>query len=122
MKGAGTRLNIVILDACRTYPFAGHSKRSGQSGLAEMEAPDNTLIAFATQPGSVALDGSDGDSPFPKALARILRQRGRELFATFNEVGREVMRATEGKQQPWISVSPIAGSFYFNPEPRREGK
>jgi len=47
METAGNRVNIVILDACRNNPFA-RSFRSMSSGLAVMEAPVNTLIAFAT--------------------------------------------------------------------------
>ena len=47
MEDAGNDLNIVILDACRDNPFA-RGFRSGQSGLARMDAPRGTLIAYAT--------------------------------------------------------------------------
>ncbi len=43
MQGSGTRLNIVILDACRNNPFAGRGQRSANGGLAQMQAPDGTL-------------------------------------------------------------------------------
>ena len=79
-----------------------------------MQAPEGTLISFSTQPGNVALDGEDGDSPFSKALAVSMRQRGLDLFETFNDVGKAVLRETKGRQQPWISVSPISGTFYFS--------
>ena len=107
------RLNILILDACRNNPFNGPGLRAMPAGLATPAAPESTLISFATQPGSVALDGDDGDSPFSKVLAVTMRRPGLELFSTFDEVGKEVLRKTNGKQQPWISTSPIAGSFYF---------
>ncbi len=58
MDGASTRLNILILDACRNNPFANMGTRGVASGLAQMKAPDGTLISFATQPGNVAADGS----------------------------------------------------------------
>ena len=61
--GAGTRLNLVILDACRNNPFATLSTRAVQSGLAQMRAPEGTMISFATQPGNVASDGSGADGP-----------------------------------------------------------
>jgi uncharacterized caspase-like protein len=77
MEGAGTRLNIVILDACRNNPFGGRGLavararetestrlRDTTGGLAQMQAPQGTLISFATQPGSVAQDGSGGNSPY----------------------------------------------------------
>jgi uncharacterized caspase-like protein len=113
MKKARTRLNIIVLDACRNNPFDTAGLRSVSAGLAPMAAPEGTLVSFATQPGNVALDGDDGDSPFSKALAATIRRPGIELFETFNEVGKSVLRETAGRQQPWISTSPIVGSFYF---------
>ncbi|KPG00404.1 peptidase C14, caspase catalytic subunit p20 [Rhodopseudomonas sp. AAP120] len=113
MQGAGTRLKIVILDACRNNPFGVRGLRAAEGGLAQMRAPDGTLISYATQPGSVALDGGDGHSPYTRALAATVRLAGLDLFQTFNQVGLAVMRATAGAQQPWVSSSPIDGTFYF---------
>ena len=133
--GAGTELNIVILDACRDDPFAlpgtpaptatpilqptpgpgrsGTRGLGGGGGLAVMQAPPGTLISYATQPGNVALDGNGLNSPFTAALAKVMRRPGISLFRMFNDVGVLVERATEGTQQPWISTSPIAGDFRF---------
>jgi hypothetical protein len=113
MQGSGTRLNMVILDACRNNPFGGRGLRSAEGGLAQMRAPDGTLISYATQPGSVAQDGANGHSPFTEALAKTIREPGLDIFQTFNEVGLIVKRATGGSQQPWVSSSPIDGKFYF---------
>jgi hypothetical protein len=113
MDGAGTKLNILILDACRNNPFASRSLRGMDSGLAEMRAPEGSLIAFATEPGKVAADGSGADSPYSAALAGAMRQPGLGIFDTFNDVGKEVKRATGGTQQPWFSSSPIEGIFCF---------
>lgn len=113
MQGSGTRLNLVILDACRNNPFGARGLRSSDGGLAQMRAPEGTLISYATQPGSVAQDGSDGHSPYTKALAATIRQSGLDIFQTFNQVGLAVKRETAGAQQPWVSSSPIGGSFYF---------
>jgi hypothetical protein len=113
MQGSGTRLNMVILDACRNNPFGARGLRSADGGLAQMRAPEGTLISYATQPGSVAQDGSDGHSPYTKALATTIRQAGLDIFQTFNQVGLTVKRQTGGSQQPWVSSSPIDGSFYF---------
>jgi hypothetical protein len=113
MEGAGTKLNIVILDACRNNPFGGRGLRGSEGGLAQMRAPEGTLISYATQPGNVARDGADGNSPYSRALAEALRKPGQDIFQTFNTVGLAVKQATAGSQQPWVSSSPIAGSFYF---------
>jgi cyclophilin family peptidyl-prolyl cis-trans isomerase len=113
MEGAGTRLNLMILDACRNNPFGGRGLRSTSPGLAQMQAPEGTLISYATQPGNVALDGNDGNSPFTKALAQAVRKPGAGVFEVFNDVGLQVKRMTGGSQQPWVSSSPIDGQFYF---------
>lgn len=117
MESAGTKLNLVILDACRNNPFGGRGLRSSDSGLAQMRAPEGTLISFATQPGNVAADGADGNSPYTKALATTIRRDGLDIFQTFNEVGLAVKRSTGGTQQPWVSSSPIDGKFYFASPP-----
>ena len=113
MQGSGTRLNMVILDACRNNPFGARGLRASDGGLAQMRAPEGTLISYATQPGNVAQDGSDGNSPYTKALAATIRQSGLDIFQTFNRVGLAVKRDTGGVQQPWVSSSPIDGTFYF---------
>jgi uncharacterized caspase-like protein len=113
MEGAGTKLNIVILDACRNNPFGGRGLRATDGGLAQMRAPEGTLISYATQPGSVARDGADGNSPYTRALAEAIRKPGQDIFQTFNAVGLVVKQVTAGSQQPWVSSSPIAGNFYF---------
>ncbi|KRQ00683.1 caspase family protein [Bradyrhizobium sp. DASA03076] len=115
MQGSGTRLNLVILDACRNNPFGSRGLRASEGGLAQMRAPEGTLISYATQPGNVAQDGSDGHSPYTKALAATVRTAGLDVFQTFNQVGLAVKRATGGAQQPWVSSSPIDGTFYFVP-------
>ena len=113
MDGAGTRLNILILDACRNNPFAGRGFRSIDSGLAQMRAPRGTLISYATQPGSVAHDGADVGGPFSLALAEAMQRPGLDIFRMFNQVGLTVERETGGEQQPWLATSPIEGDFYF---------
>jgi len=117
MQGSGTRLNLVVLDACRNNPFGSRGLRATEGGLAQMRAPEGTLISYATQPGSVAQDGGDGHSPYTKALANTVRRAGLDIFQTFNQVGLSVKRATGGSQQPWVSSSPIDGDFYFVPPP-----
>jgi TPR repeat protein len=113
MEGSGAKLNLVILDACRNNPFSGGRVRAITGGLAQMEAPEGTLISYATQPGNVAQDGADGDSPYTKALVETISRPGVGLFDVFNDVGLSVKKATGGVQQPWVSSSPIEGGFYF---------
>lgn len=113
LEDAHTKLNIVILDACRNNPFGGRGLRGLGGGLAQMQAPRGTVISFSTQPGNVALDGDGRDSPYSQALATVIRQPGLDIFRAFNQVGLMVSKATNGVQQPWVSASPITGDFYF---------
>ncbi|GLR89057.1 YARHG domain-containing protein [Bradyrhizobium iriomotense] len=117
MDGAGTKLNIVILDACRNNPFGGRGLRASDGGLAQIRAPEGTLLSYATQPGNVALDGADGHSPYTRALVEMMQRPGLDVLQTFNQVGLVVKRATGSAQQPWVSTSPIDGSFYFSGAP-----
>jgi tetratricopeptide (TPR) repeat protein len=117
LEKSGTRINLVLLDACRDNPFRDRGARLATSGLAQMQAPLGTLISFATQPRSVSLDGDDGHSPYSRALAETMQRPGFGLFKTFNEVGLAVEKATNGRQLPWVSSSPISGNFYFAGKP-----
>src|SRR6202040_427787 len=38
----------------------------------------------------------------------------------FNQVGLEVKKQTGGSQQPWVSSSPIGGSFFFSRPPEAQ--
>jgi hypothetical protein len=113
LEGAKTRLNLMILDACRNNPFGTRGFRAATGGLAQMQAPEGMLIVYATQPGNLAMDGADGNSPFTKVLATTIKKPGLDVFSTFNEVGLQVKRLTGGVQQPWVSSSPVDGEFYF---------
>ena len=49
---AQSKVNLIILDSCRNNPFErSWSRSSSSSGLAMMDAPRGTLIAYATSPG-----------------------------------------------------------------------
>lgn len=116
LEDSGCRLKIIILDACRNNPFERSWHRSASStGLAFLTAPDGTLIAYATSPGSVADDGGNAqNSPYTTAFLQTLDKTELTIFEFFNEVGSIVRRNTNNKQTPWLSTSPIEGNFKFN--------
>ncbi len=109
-----TRINIIILDACRNNPFAASSRSTG-GGLAQVLAPTGTLIAFATAPGQVALDGEGQHSPYSLALAQAIPQPGIVLEEVFRRTRRQVLAATANKQTPWEHSS-LTGEFFFRPK------
>ena len=57
--------------------------------------------------------GTDVNSPYSRALAETIRTPGLDIFPSFNQVGLVVKEAIGGSQQPWVSISPIEGEFFF---------
>ncbi|GIQ74381.1 caspase family protein [Bradyrhizobium sp. RD5-C2] len=120
------RTNILILDACRNNPMAPQVASAGPSRGIEagsgLAAPASlgsgstlgagTLIAFATAPGQVALDGEGANSPFSAALSRHVGTPGLEVQQMLTRVRAEVVAATKGKQVPW-SNSSLLGEVYL---------
>jgi Tfp pilus assembly protein PilF len=120
------RTNILIFDACRNNPLErkvasatpGREIEAGP-GLAAPAALGpgatsgaGTLIAFATAPGQVALDGDGGNSPFSAALSRHIGTSGLEVQQMLTRVRAEVVARTSGKQVPW-SNSSLLGEVYL---------
>jgi uncharacterized caspase-like protein len=117
MDSGRARLKIVILDACRNNPFSGRGLRSVGGGLAQMDAPEGTLIAYSTKPGRVAIDSVGADSPYAMALTHAIQEAGRGLFDVFNDTAVMVKHTTHDAQTPWTNQSAIEGSFYFMQPP-----
>ena len=111
MSTAGKGVNILIVDACRDDPF-GRSFRSSSRGLANMDAPRGTIIAYATSPGKVAQDGDGRNSPYTKNLVRAMQQPNKPIEQVFKEVRRAVQAETKNQQTPWENTS-LSGDFYF---------
>src|SRR5262249_41297440 len=111
METARNRLNIVILDACRDNPFARRF-RSTARGPASIDAPAGTLIAYATAPGAVALDGSGANSFYTGELVDAIRTPGLRVEEVFKRVRQAVRVKTQGKQIPW-EASSLEGDFVF---------
>ncbi|WP_375313645.1 caspase family protein [Bradyrhizobium sp. A5] len=120
------RTNILIFDACRNNPMAQQLASAGSNRAIEvasgLAAPTSlgagatlgagTLIAFATAPGQVALDGEGANSPFSAALSRHLGTPGLEVQQMLTRVRAEVVSGTKSKQVPW-SNSSLLGEVYL---------
>jgi len=113
MASARNRTNIVILDACRNNPFEAIPSLN-DNGLAEMKAPTGTYLAYATAPGSVALDGVQRNSPFTSALADEMTNEGLKIEEVFKNVRVKVIEETDGAQTPW-DTSSMTNDFVFKP-------
>jgi uncharacterized protein (TIGR02145 family) len=117
MEDASCRTNIIILDACRNNPFERSWTRSTHGrGLASMDAPIGSLIAYATAPGTTASDGPGINGLYTSALVRFIIHPGLSIEEVFKQVRIVVVSESEGIQMPWESTS-LMGDFYFNTNP-----
>lgn len=111
MEYAAPNTSIVILDACRNNPLS-RGLRSGTRGLARMDAPNGSYVAYSTAPGQTAADGNGRNSPFALALADEMAKPGEGIEDVFRNVRITVSKATNGEQTPWDSSS-LMNSFFF---------
>ena len=103
-KTAGNRMNIIVLDACRDNPFTG---RASGKGLAPVDAPPGTLLAYATAPGNVAEDGtaSSGNGLYTGHLVQEIKRGDANIEDVFKRVRLQVRKQSQGRQVPWESTS-----------------
>lgn len=114
MEYGQSMTNIIILDACRDNPFASRwTKSVTGTGLAFMESPSGSLIAYATAPGKTAFDDpNQSNSVYTLALLQHLTTPEITILEMFQRVRATVMQLTKNQQIPWESTS-LTGNFYF---------
>ena len=104
---------LIILDACRDNPF-GSSYRPESKGLSQFDAPPGSLIAFATAPGGVAIDGLGGKHGlYSQHLIRELSVKGARVEDALKRTRLNVRLDSQGMQIPWESTSLEADVFLF---------
>jgi uncharacterized caspase-like protein len=105
LQSTEARASIVVLDACRGNPF-GYAHGAG-GGLAKVDAPGSSLIAFSASPGAVAPEGpAGGNSPYATALAKTIAAKGLKIEDVFKKV-----HGAAGVQAPWETGSLPAAFF-----------
>jgi tetratricopeptide (TPR) repeat protein len=112
MERSNSRMNIVILDACRNNPFPAATRSAGTGGLSEMKRARGSFIAYATAPGSVAADGSGRNGLYTQELLKAMKKPGLSIEQVFKNVRQSVLRLSGENQNTWDS-SNIVGEFYF---------
>ena len=113
VRDASNPMNIIILDACRDNPF-GRDFRVNEKGLSQMDAPNSTLLAYATSPGNYASDGDGVNGLYTENLLRELKVPDAKIEDVFKRVRLHVRRTSMGQQIPWESTS-LEEDFYFVP-------
>ena len=118
-------MKVIVIDACRDNPFEAIARsgnrgdveitsadteaesglRTLSSGLSQLIAPPGALVAFATAPGTAALDGDGNNSPYAKALANVIGEPDLRVEDVFISVRNRVRSETSGAQVPWETSS-----------------
>lgn len=114
LGAAGGVCNLVILDACRNTPLAGNRqlRSTANGGLMEMRPPAGSLVAFSTDAGRVAQDGSGVNGLYTGELLKHLRTPGLTIEQVFKRTRSGVMARSEGKQVP-VEYSRLIGDDIF---------
>ena len=110
LEAIPSRLRIVLLDACRNNPFP--EINDAGRGLAIVDAPNGSIVGYSTAPGTEALDGSNGHSPYASAFVKLAQVPNVPIEQLFKRVRLEVNNTTDGKQTPWESSS-LTSDFTF---------
>ncbi len=130
LRAADPGLAIVILDSCRDNPFGPLATINAAEtaaplvfgkGLAQTQGAAGMLIAYATQPGELAYDGTGTHSPFTESLLRHFEETALEIRLMLGRVREDVVTKTGGKQVPWVEEA-VLGEFYFSEPAAADGE
>jgi uncharacterized caspase-like protein len=107
LREKGTRLNLVILDACRDNPFDQAPGRSVGStrGLVMTEPPEGTFIMYSAGVGESALDRLDNsdanpNSVYTRQLLPLLKTPGLSLTDVAEHVRVNVRALAAAAKEP----------------------
>jgi len=113
LEQTNSRMNIIVLDACRNNPFPSMNRGIGENqGLGEMKKARGAFIAYATSPGSVASDGDGKNGLYTQELIKAMQRPSKTIEQVFKEVRANVLKISGDRQNPWEN-SNIIGDFYF---------
>ncbi|MDP5219958.1 caspase family protein [Ruegeria sp. 2205SS24-7] len=105
--------HVAILDSCRDNPFQNLRLAADLdanlfetgAGFEVFRTPLNSLVAYSTSPGELAMDGAEGgNSPYTAAVLKAARSAPTEnILQLFPLIREQVHTATGGVQVPWES-------------------
>jgi TPR repeat protein len=118
ISSAPSSVNVLVFDACRDNPFQPappvRYRNFANLGLAPIQAPRGTVVAYSTAPGQLAADGNARNSFYTAVLSKVILEQGLALEDIFKKVGNEVRRKTSDDQIPWFESS-LTEEYFFLP-------
>lgn len=117
IKDKSNEVNVLILDACRDNPFEKSWKTTGRSleggrGLAKANPPTGSLIAYSTDAGNIAADGTGKNSIYCLSFVKNIQIDDIALPQVFNYVRSDVLKASRGLQRP-VEASQLTGEPFY---------
>jgi len=113
--GEKEKVNILVIDACRDNPFESNwnaTRSLNGGGLAKINPPTGSIIAFSTDSGNTAPDGDGENSIYTNALAKNLLKGGISIEQVFKYVRSDVLSKSNGIQKP-IENNTLIGEPYI---------
>jgi hypothetical protein len=103
-------INIVILDACRSNPFASWT-RGNEAGFRAINFTSGTIVGFATAEGATAADGKGSNGLYTEELVKqmVIPQ---PISSVFNNTRIQVRKLSNNLQIP-IEMNQLNGDFYL---------
>ena len=123
LKARGTRIQIIVLDACRDNPFRLNNGRSvgGLRGLARTSIPGGVFIIYSADFGESAMDRlSDSDtnanSVFTRSFLPLLEDPGNSLVAVAKQTRAKVkgLASTVGQTQSPAYYDGVDGDIFLS--------
>jgi hypothetical protein len=102
--------NIVILDACRSNPFASWT-RGGETGFKTINFTSGTIVAFATSEGATAADGKGYNGLYTEELVKQMAIP-QPISSVFMNTRVQVRKMSNNQQIP-SEVNKLNGEFFF---------
>jgi hypothetical protein len=110
MKAANPNgTNLVFWDACRNNPYRSWRRGAGDPTYTLVQPPSGTMIIYATEPNTTALD----DSPFTSTLIKYMATPGLELISLIKKMHSD-LRSRSISQVPYYE-GVLPGDFFFKP-------
>jgi hypothetical protein len=118
-----TRINVVILDACRNNPFSDPKLRSGGGtrGLTLVEPPSGTFVMYSAGTNQTALDRlSEGDdnpnSVYTRNLLPLLKRPGLPIQSVAKRIQVEVRDLAKQVKHAQVPAyyDQVVGDFELN--------
>ena len=124
LEKKGTRINLIVLDACRDNPFEGGGSRGvgGARGLTRVTPPSGTFIMYSAGANQTALDRLSDDDPDPnsvytRTLLPLLARPGQSIVSLAKDVQVRVTNLAKSVKHTQVPAyyDQITGNYSLNP-------